>query len=151
MEPHTSGTILHLFNETEESIPFDKPTLQHLAKLVEEGENCKFTLLETVVVDEDHIVRVNQQYLDRDYVTDIISFRYDEEQENNQNIEGTLYCCWPRIREQAQEFGETPDREFRRIVIHGMLHLSGYEDQSSGQKTNMTEKENLYLSRFESE
>jgi rRNA maturation RNase YbeY len=95
-------------------------------------------------VDEDEIVRINKDHLDRDYVTDIITFRYDEPEDKEQ-IEGTMFCCAPRITEQAKEFNESPKREFLRIYIHGLLHLIGYEDKSDEQKKLMTGKENTYM------
>jgi rRNA maturation RNase YbeY len=94
-------------------------------------------------VDEDEIVRINKEHLDRDYVTDIITFRYDESDADA--IEGTMFCCAPRIAEQAEEFNESRKREFLRIYIHGLLHLIGYEDKSDQQKKEMTAKEETYL------
>ncbi len=96
-----------------------------------------------VYVDEEEINRLNKEHLDRDYVTDIITFRYDDS--DNSAIEGTMFCCAPRIMEQADELGEPVEREFRRIYIHGLLHLAGYDDESNDQKKLMTAKENAYL------
>ncbi|HBQ58395.1 MAG TPA: rRNA maturation RNase YbeY, partial [Balneolaceae bacterium] len=113
---------------------------------MEQHESAKFELVELVYVSEDEIVRINKEHLDRDYVTDIISFRYDDDEDSGDNtaIEGTLFCCAPRIKEQAEDFGETADREFKRILIHGLLHLIGYDDRSEAEKKRMTELENTY-------
>lgn len=139
-----SEANIRIFNQTEHSIPLSSSECQAIASALMHHENCSFEFVELVYVDEDEIVRINKEHLERDYVTDIISFRYDESDDCH-NIEGTLFCCAPRISEQAQEFNEPEKREFQRICIHGLLHLTGYDDQSDEDKAEMTAKENFYL------
>lgn len=134
---------IQVFNETSLDIPIASSLYKKLADTVSQKENCRFNFVEVVYVDEDEIVRINKEHLDRDYVTDIITFRYDESDANE--IEGTMFCCAPRIAEQAEEFKEFPEREFLRIYIHGLLHLTGYEDKLDQQKKEMTDKEETYL------
>jgi len=138
---------IHLFNESSLSLPLEPPTLKHIPSLLEKHEACQFKWVELVFVGKEAIVEINKKHLSRNYVTDIISFRYDEDTSNNA-IEGTLYCCAPRIQEQAIEVAQTPKQEFARIIIHGLLHLVGYEDQSPDEKETMTQKENFYLSKL---
>lgn len=139
---------IQIFNQTSLSVPLTQSYCQKVAKDLSEEEDCNFSFVEVVYVDEDHIVQINSEHLNRDYITDIITFRYDDS-DQNQDIEGTLFCCAPRIFEQAQEFNESTNREFLRIFIHGLLHLTGYEDQSAKQKEEMTQKEEFYLERAE--
>lgn len=139
---------IQLFNETDLDLPINADQVRSLARLISRHEQVAFSLLEVVFVDEQTIVSLNREHLDRDYVTDIISFRYDDQEPSA--IEGTLYCCAPRIREQASEFNEPEDREFSRIVIHGMLHLAGFDDQTDTARRRMTEKEESYLEKMES-
>ncbi|MBN2732956.1 MAG: rRNA maturation RNase YbeY [Balneolaceae bacterium] len=143
---HNAYSGIHLFNESEADIPVSHQVLQAIAASVENEESCSFQLVEAVFVDEDEIVRINQEHLERNYVTDIISFRYDDDP-GNQSIEGTLYCCAPRIAEQADEFNEPPETEFKRIIIHGLLHLIGYDDQSPKAQKTMRQKEEYFLGR----
>ena len=140
---------LQIFNESSVSIPLDQASARKIISLIEEQEEVTFAFVEVVYVDEDEIVLINMDHLDRDYVTDIISFKYDENSEGKNGIEGTLFCCAPRIAEQAEEFGETTENEFRRILIHGLLHLIGYDDQTTEDKKRMTELEDKYLSLFQ--
>ena len=154
--------IFHLMMKTFPDIPFEKnkPTLtisdvgstaipvqkkqfESIIKAVETLENVRFQEIELVFVDENEIVRINQEHLNRDYVTDIITFRYDEEQ--HQAIEGTLFCCSHRIKEQSLELGIDESLEYLRIFAHGLLHLAGYNDQTADQKANMTQKEDEIL------
>lgn len=138
---------IRIFNQTEIDIPLKKSSYTNVTSLIADNEQCSFDFIEVVYVDEDKIVRLNKEHLDRDYITDIITFRYDAEDIDgeHENIEGTLFCCAPRILEQAKEYEESPEREFLRIFIHGLLHLGGYDDQSEQEKENMTAKEEKYL------
>lgn len=135
---------IQAFNQTSLSIPLEQPFYQAIAKQLSDKEGCSFNFIEVVYVDEEKIVQINSEHLNRDYITDIITFRYDDA-DHNQDIEGTMFCCAPRIVEQAQEFNESNKREFLRIYIHGLLHLAGYEDQSKKDKEQMTQKEEFYL------
>ncbi|SMO61853.1 rRNA maturation RNase YbeY [Fodinibius sediminis] len=139
-----SHANIEVFNETDNRLPISRADCQAIVTLIMQHEDCSFRFVEVVYVDEEEIIRINKEYLDRGYVTDIISFRYDET-DDNEEIEGTLFCCLPRIREQAHEFNQSEKKEFQRILIHGLLHLVGYDDQSDDDKKNMSSRENFYL------
>ena len=137
---------LQIFNTTKLALPISENTAHKLLEAIQKGEEVIFESVEVAYVDEQEIVRINKEFLSRDYITDIISFRYDDDSYDNEGIEGTLYCCLPRIIEQADEFGEDKTTETYRILAHGLLHLCGYDDQTDSEKAKMTELENLYLS-----
>ena len=142
-----SEANIEIFNQTERFLPLSQSDCQAVVLIIMRHEDCSFEFVEVVYVDEEEIIRINKEHLERDYVTDIISFRYDES-DTNDNIEGTLFCCAPRIREQAEEFNEPGKEEFQRILIHGLLHLAGYDDQSEEEKNKMTSRENFYLEQL---
>ncbi len=141
---------IQLFNTTEESLPIDQSQLQRLAFLTAERQKVAFELVEMVYVDAETIVEINETYLGRDYVTDIITFRLDEG--DLMAIEGTIYCCVPRIKEQADELEQDVATEFARIAVHGLLHLTGMDDQNPDDKAAMTlaEDEILTIWKFTS-
>lgn len=141
-----SEANIEIFNQTERFLPLSQSDCQAIVSIIMRHEDCSFDFVEVVYVDEDEIIRINKEHLERDYVTDIISFRYDES-DTNHNIEGTLFCCAPRISEQAGEFNEPQKKEFQRVFIHGLLHLAGYDDQSEEEKNKMTSRENFYLKK----
>tara|TARA_R110002096_G_scaffold231766_4_gene421500 strand:- start:4274 stop:4738 length:465 start_codon:yes stop_codon:yes gene_type:complete len=143
---------LQILIQTELTVPFDDSEAELLVNLIQSEQQCSFSFVELVYVDEQEIIRVNKEFLSRDYVTDIISFRYDDEDnpENNSNsdIEGSLICCAPRIKEQALEFNQPEKLEFLRILVHGLLHLIGYDDQTPEEKAEMTRLEDHFLSKL---
>jgi len=143
-----SGQPLALSNSSNTSVPVKEKELQKLIRFIEEKENINFNRVELVYVEENEITDINGEYLGRDYVTDIITFRYDEDS-SNQNIEGTLFCCAPRIAEQSEEFDTPQQTEFYRVFVHGLLHLCGYNDQTLEEKETMTDLENHYLEKLD--
>ncbi len=138
---------LQIFNTTNAELPCKEIDCRKIFEFICQHEKATFELVEVAFVDENEIVRINKEFLKRDYITDIISFRYNDT-EDNSAIEGTLYCCLPRIIEQAKEFGDPSERECLRVFIHGLLHLIGYDDKTEPEKKEMTRLEDLYLSMF---
>ncbi|WP_234573023.1 rRNA maturation RNase YbeY [Rhodohalobacter sp. 614A] len=139
----SNESVLSVHNPSQFNLPVNEPALERLLQIIEKEENSSFSFVEVVYVDEEGIIEINKEYLDRDYVTDIISFNYEDDPE--EGIEGTLYCCAPRIAEQSRELESDPEQEFYRIFIHGLLHLVGYEDSTTEEKEAMTKLENHYL------
>lgn len=114
-------------------------------KRIESEEDVCFSMVELVFVNESEIVQINRKHLSHDYVTDIITFPYDENP-SREELEGTMYCCLPRILQQSSKLKTAPDEEILRVCIHGLLHLCGYNDQSVEEQKKMRKLEDLYLS-----
>ncbi|MDX1618092.1 MAG: rRNA maturation RNase YbeY [Balneolaceae bacterium] len=137
-------TEVRFNNETDHPVPLDERKVRKCVSEVARQDACSFSLVEVVYVDEETIRRINREHLDREYVTDIITFRYDDESRRI-GIEGTLFCCAPRISEQAREYEPEEETEFTRVLIHGLLHLAGYDDRSEEEKSEMRGREEFYL------
>lgn len=138
---------VQIFNISGISIPIKESDVIFISKLVQAHQKCEFELIELVFVDEQEITRINNTYLNHNYVTDIITFRLDDGIDNSA-IEGTIYCCAQRISEQASEFNQTKKDEFLRVMIHGFIHLIGYSDQTLEEKKTMTTLEDYFLDLF---
>ncbi len=136
---------IHLFNETAESLPITENDITQILGAVKQHENCDFKWVEVVFVDEKKIIEINREHLNHDYSTDIITFHYSDDR---QNTEGTLYCCYSQIKQQAEEHNQTLKNEFLRVIIHGVLHLCGYDDKTEAQKKEIGKKEDFYLSEL---
>lgn len=93
---------------------------------------------------DDELLEVNQNYLNHDYYTDIITF--DLRENNTDPLEADLFISTDRIRENAEIHGVEYDEELRRVIIHGILHLCGFGDKSEKESALMREQENFYLS-----
>lgn len=137
---------LELINQTDSGVPVEQPLLLQILNLFKNRYNIRFQAVELVYVDENEIVRINKEHLQREYITDIITFQYHEK--GSEDIEGTLFCCAPRIYEQSEEHGTESRQEFYRVFIHGLLHLCGFDDQTPHQKKEMSSLENYFLNKI---
>lgn len=100
--------------------------------------------LNFIFCNDEYLLKKNQEFLNHDTLTDIITFDYSE----NQAISGDIFISVQRVKENAITFAEPFDVEMRRIMIHGVLHLVGYKDKSMEDKRIMTEKENFYIKQY---
>ena len=92
-------------------------------------------------VDDEKILEVNREYLQHDYYTDIITFDYCEDDELN----GDLVISLDTVRTNAELFGKTYEEELYRVIIHGVLHLTGINDKGPGEREIMEAAENKAL------
>ncbi|SDE76356.1 rRNA maturation RNase YbeY [Mucilaginibacter pineti] len=108
------------------------------------AEGFKLKELTYVFCSDAYLLPMNQQYLDHDTLTDIITF---DNSEVEGDIVGDIFISIERIRENAAKFGITETDELHRVIIHGALHLLGYTDKSVVTKKKMTQKEDEYLAK----
>ncbi|PWG82631.1 rRNA maturation RNase YbeY [Pararcticibacter amylolyticus] len=106
-----------------------------------EGKNSGY--LNLIFCSDNYLLNINQQYLNHDTYTDIITFDSSEEEDR---IEGDVFISIDRVRENASNFGILEKDEIHRVIVHGILHLLGYKDKSKNDKDLMTSKEDYYLS-----
>ena len=109
------------------------------------SEGYEIADLNYIFCDDNYLLEINKQYLDHDYFTDIITF--DNSEEDNV-IEGDIYISVDRVRENAATFHADFETEMRRVLIHGLLHLMGYDDTDEKLKAAMRAKEDQYLLLF---
>ncbi|WP_026632708.1 rRNA maturation RNase YbeY [Dyadobacter alkalitolerans] len=109
------------------------------------SEGYEIADLNYIFCNDDYLLEINKQYLDHDYFTDIITF--DNSEEENV-IEGDIYISVDRVRENAATFHADFETEMRRVLIHGLLHLMGYDDTDEKLKAAMRAKEDQYLLLF---
>lgn len=100
--------------------------------------------LNYIFCSDAHLLSINQQYLNHDTYTDIITF--DNSNDESDIINGDIYISIDRIKENAENFNISFDTELHRVLIHGVLHLLGYNDKKSADKALMRKKEEAYLS-----
>ncbi|NOY76613.1 MAG: rRNA maturation RNase YbeY [Calditrichaeota bacterium] len=102
--------------------------------------------ISVIFLPNDSIRELNRSFLNHDYPTDVIAFNLEENP--GKTVEGEVYIGFERAREQAREFGVSYRNELHRLVIHGVLHLLGWEDDSPEKKQKMTARENDYLAKL---
>jgi rRNA maturation RNase YbeY len=126
------------FEIPEETIYTDWISSVLLSENKSEGE------INYIFCDDDYLVEINQQYLNHDTLTDIISFDYSLGNE----IHGDIYISIERVRENAEEFKVSFEEELKRVMIHGVLHYCGYKDKSESDELLMRSKEDEKIKLF---
>ena len=111
-------------------------------KLVAESEIKKIGDIAIVFCSDNYILDINLKYLQHDYFTDIITFDYCE----GSVLSGDLFISVDSVRENAGLYGAEFQDELNRVIVHGLLHLIGYDDHTDEEKKLMREKEDYYLS-----
>ncbi|KPK95698.1 hypothetical protein AMJ80_04085, partial [bacterium SM23_31] len=118
---------------------------RQLIELVCSHENLTQVSVNVIFVNSEHIRRINKRFLKHDYPTDVIAFNLNEPGENP---EGEIYVCPELAETQAQEHHILFKEELFRLVIHGMLHLIGYDDADPDEQRRMFDKGEFYLRKF---
>ncbi len=108
--------------------------------IIEEGKELEH--LNIIFCDDNYLHALNKKYLGHDTFTDVITFPLSEKKET---LEGDIFISIDRITENSSNFKATFDEELRRVMIHGVLHLLGYKDNTPTEKTRIKEKEDHYL------
>ena len=94
-----------------------------------------------IFCSDQYILDVNRKYLNHDYYTDIITFDYCE----GDLLSGDLFISIDSVRENAAFYGTAFENELNRVIVHGVLHLIGYDDHTEEEIAQMRSKEDFYL------
>lgn len=98
-----------------------------------------------IFCSDEYLLQVNKQYLDHDYYTDIITFNY-----NTDKVNGDLFISIDRVFENAEKQNVPRGTEMQRVIIHGILHLLGYNDKSPEEEKLIRQKEDKAIKIFNS-
>lgn len=94
---------------------------------------------------DNYLRNINKQYLQHDYNTDVITFDNSEGEHSIKSISGDIFISIDRIRDNAKEYDTKFNDELHRVMIHGVLHLLGYDDKTEKLKRKMMVMEDYFL------
>jgi probable rRNA maturation factor len=117
-----------------------KKTSDIIAKIIGK-ENSIIGNINVVITTDKEVRKINVQFLEHDYNTDVISFSYNE----GNIINGEIFISIDTVKINSFNYNVSLNEELNRVIIHGVLHLVGYDDKEVGQKDNMTRLENIWL------
>lgn len=128
-----------------EGIPFQLTQKRKIRKWLTTAANDyskKINAINYIFTSDDILLQLNKKYLNHNTLTDIITFNqsYDPD-----SIEADIYISIDRIRENAINFNVSFNEELCRVIIHGLLHILGFNDKTSQEKSRMRNSENHYL------
>jgi probable rRNA maturation factor len=131
-----------------EEVTFDLPEPSATAIWIQEvihQEGCELTCLNFIFCSDAYLHTKNLQYLQHDTWTDVITFDYSD---TPQQIEGDVYISIERVQENACKYRHSFWQELYTVMIHGVLHLLGYQDKKESDKVMMRNKEAFYVAKM---
>ena len=134
--------MISFYNEQTEFGFKKKTSTRQWLKRVVESEIKKLGNISVIFCSDPYILDINIKYLGHDYFTDIITFNYCE----GNKISGDLFISIDTVRDNAEFYGSSFEDELDRVIVHGVLHLIGYDDHSQEDIKTMRSKEDYYLS-----
>ena len=134
--------IFFFSEKTRFMLPSPKKTTSWIKSVVKK-EGAMLNSLNYIFCSDEYLKEINIQYLGHKTYTDIITFNYNS---SEGKLEGEIYISVDRVRENAKTFKSDFQMELHRVIIHGVLHLLGFNDKTKREKALMREKEDTYLS-----
>lgn len=127
------------------ALPAENDLLRRWIPLVTADHGRLLGPVTYVFCSDEEILAVNRQYLGHDYYTDIITF----DDTHGRRIQGDIFISLDTVRSNAQQLGQPFERELRRVIIHGILHLCGINDKGPGERAIMERHEDEALRRLD--
>ena len=126
-------------------IKVDKRLIHNLVKKLSEELKFKIAGIQINFVNSDEIMRINREYLNHNFSTDVITFDYSGSQTA---LDGEIYISVDVAASNAKRYRISLKKEIIRLIIHSFLHLLGFDDQSQKEKTVMKKLENKLFSKY---
>ncbi|MDO4762969.1 MAG: rRNA maturation RNase YbeY [Flavobacteriaceae bacterium] len=132
--------MINFFFENIEEFSLDENLKNWLENIIL-SEGKKLGDINYIFCDDEYLLKVNQDFLNHDYYTDIITFDYVK----GKIISGDIFVSITRVSDNASTLSKDYNSEFRRVLTHGILHLCGYKDKTETEIKEMRSKEDFYL------
>lgn len=133
--------IQFFYEDSEESV--NKEYIKWLEDIII-SEQKKIGDINYIFGDDEFILKINQDYLQHDYYTDIITF----DMVKGRTISGDIFVSLQRVFDNATLLSKNQEEEVRRVLAHGILHLCGYKDKKEEEIIEMRGKEDFYLNKY---
>ncbi|MCY0976086.1 rRNA maturation RNase YbeY [Chryseobacterium wangxinyae] len=108
------------------------------------SEGKKIGEINYVFCDDDYLLKINRDYLQHDYYTDIITF----DSVKGKTISGEIFVSLQRVSDNASTLSKIYEEELIRVLAHGILHLCGFKDKTESEEQEMRRKEDFYIAKY---
>ena len=136
-------SIRIFYDNTQFRLKDTRKTVKILEKVIGKEDRISGDLI-FIFTDDESLWKINVEFLNHDYFTDVITFNYNTED----RIMGEIYISIDRVRENSYNYNVSLKSEILRVMIHGILHLLGFNDNSEEDRTRMRLKEDLCIEDF---
>ncbi len=141
----TLKSLIQFFSEDVEHELSNPTKARRWLKFVINQEEHELNSLNYIFCSDEYLLNMNREHLNHDFYTDIITF---DTSDDAKQIEGEIYISIDRVNENAATNEVKEDEELRRVMVHGVLHLLGYNDESDVEKEKITDKEDYFLKNY---
>ncbi len=141
MNPEADTPLL--IENTHPRLRLDEEALRRLVQCVLDAEGRTAAYLGIILADHDTVLDLNRTYLAHDYLTDVLSFPLNDDTAGA--VDGEVYVDLDTAAEQHETYTVSFEEEARRYVVHGLLHLLGYDDATDDARAAMRHLEDRYL------
>ena len=124
------------------SVNNEKKLSNWLVSVFQSYDTSRKLKLDVILCNDDELLEINKTYLNHDFYTDIITFPIET---TEKELEAELYVSVDRIRDNALQHGVDYQHEFSRVLVHGVLHLCGFNDKSTSEQREMRALEDKHL------
>ena len=141
--------VFEIFNETDEEI--DTLEVKNLLDYALKYKKLNNVVFNVIFTDNETIRKINKEYRGIDRETDVISFALEDNEEITfefGRLLGDIYISVPKMKSQAKEYGHSEKREMSFLVIHGLLHLLGYDHMTKEDEEVMFKEQELILDGY---
>ena len=133
---------IHILNKSSEFPNLDEKYIHSICNNIMNENNHDYSGITLIITNDNKLRELKKKYFQQDILTDVITFNLEE---SGDPIEGEIYISFDRVKENAQQYMQDVTTELKRVIIHGCLHLIGFDDQTLEEKKEMTRLENYYL------
>jgi len=130
---------------TPKKLNFKKSIVREVVLKLSKELGFSISSVNVSFVDNKEILELNGKYLNHHFTTDILTFNYNE---SNSDLDGEIIISYDEAIENAKRFNITGKEEYLRLIIHGILHLVGYDDQQKNDKLKMKRKETSLVKKL---
>lgn len=133
---------IDIINDYHSKITINDSQIKFLYNRILKNHKIKNIELSLILSNRNYLNQLKMKYFNQNYYTDVIAFNLNNQYED---IVGEIYVSIDDIKQNAEKFNVTFNDEFKRIIIHGLLHIIGYNDDTQNKKQIMTSFENKYM------
>ena len=133
-------SIRIFYDETNFRLKDWKKTVKIIQEVIAKEEKISGDL-NFIITNDNNLKEINIEFLEHDYNTDVISFNYNQ----GNVINGEVYISLERVRENALNYNVSLKEELLRVIIHGVLHLVGYDDSTEEERAEMRKMEDFWM------